>query len=276
MHTMKILAIIVTYYPSKRLLVKNVRSFVDNVDKLLIWENTPQETKYSYRFIEESEKIQYCGENENKGISYALNFAWQYAKRNGYDYLLTMDQDSYWAFFDDFLYSVKKFVAGGELGIWAPCHSPVYVEDEYLLSDHVITSGTLVPISILDVVGGYNTDFFVDGIDVDLCYRASEAGYKSYYVNNCFLIQRFGDRVSKCIFFRIVNSSNYSPFRLYGILRNHIIIMRKYNIVSSLRKRIIGIYIIRFTIKILLVEKNKWEKIKAILSGIYDGIRIKL
>ena len=51
MKTPKILAIVVTYYPEKELLERNVQAFINRVDKVLIWENTPSPDKMSYRFI---------------------------------------------------------------------------------------------------------------------------------------------------------------------------------------------------------------------------------
>ena len=41
----RILAIVVTYYPERDLLVRNVEAFIDHVDKVLIWENTPSKDK---------------------------------------------------------------------------------------------------------------------------------------------------------------------------------------------------------------------------------------
>jgi hypothetical protein len=40
---MKILAISVTFYPDKELFERSVSSFVDFVDEVLVWENTPKE-----------------------------------------------------------------------------------------------------------------------------------------------------------------------------------------------------------------------------------------
>ena len=56
----KILAIVVTYYPEKELLERNVQAFIDHVDKVLIWENTPSPDKLDYRFIEH-EKVDQSG-----------------------------------------------------------------------------------------------------------------------------------------------------------------------------------------------------------------------
>ena len=71
MKTPKILAIVVTYYPEKELLERNVQAFINRVDKVLIWENTPSPDKMSYRFISH-EKVEYYGDGINS-ISRALN-----------------------------------------------------------------------------------------------------------------------------------------------------------------------------------------------------------
>ena len=61
---MKILAIVVTYFPDKELLEKNIAAYVNDVDRVLIWENTPHEKKCEYRFINH-EKVEYCGDGVN-------------------------------------------------------------------------------------------------------------------------------------------------------------------------------------------------------------------
>ena len=75
---MKILAIVVTYYPKKELLEKNVNAFIEDVEKVLIWENTPSSDKIQYRYLT-GNKIEYCSDGTNS-ISRALNYGWQYAK----------------------------------------------------------------------------------------------------------------------------------------------------------------------------------------------------
>ena len=85
MESNKILAIVVTYYPEQDLLVRNVQAFIEHVSKVLIWENTPSPDKLQYRYVVH-EKVEYYGDGINS-ISRALNFAWEYANENGFDYL---------------------------------------------------------------------------------------------------------------------------------------------------------------------------------------------
>ena len=61
MDSKKILAIVVTYYPEKDLLVRNIRAFIEHVDKVLIWENTPSPDKLQYRYFTH-EKVEYYGD----------------------------------------------------------------------------------------------------------------------------------------------------------------------------------------------------------------------
>ena len=70
-----VLAVIVTYNPDRELLHKNLDAFVDDVDRLLIWDNTPGTTGHDlYREFDQN-KIVYIGKGNNCGISKALNFA---------------------------------------------------------------------------------------------------------------------------------------------------------------------------------------------------------
>ena len=91
----RILAVVIAYYPDMELLSENMNAFVDHVEKVLVWDNTPDGDKeLANQELPGKEKTERVGEGENKGISYVLNWAWHYAVEHGYDYLLTMDQDS--------------------------------------------------------------------------------------------------------------------------------------------------------------------------------------
>ena len=70
-----ILAIVVTYYPDKQLLGDNIAAFIDHVDKVLVWENTPDLDKEAFR-IPAGGKIEYCGDGNNS-ISRTLNYGWR-------------------------------------------------------------------------------------------------------------------------------------------------------------------------------------------------------
>lgn len=273
----KILATIIVYNPDLNLLLTNIKSFIDDIDLLLVWENStlPDKEKEIIKQISSS-KIFFHNEGENKGISYPLNYAWLFAQRNEFNYLLTMDQDSIWIGFNSYLNHCLN-ISKKEKAIFGPNLLPTEKQHEICIPfDHVITSGCFIAIEILNKIGGYYTNFFVDGIDVELCYRARKNGYNIYQISECQLKQRFGDPQKINLFGFKFTTNNYSAMRLYNILCNHIIIIRKYGMTKFLCRQIFYIYILKFSIKIILGEKDKWNKIKAIYKGVWKGFTTKI
>ena len=63
--------------------------------------------------------------------------------------------------------------------------------------------------------------------------------------------------------------ANYSPMRLYGVMRNYLILWHKYSMPIELKRKIVKDFFLTWTIKILLGEK---DKIKAIFTGVFDGL----
>ena len=101
------LSIIVVYNPKVDLLVKDICSFIKNVDLLIIWQNSVLSDDVR-ECISSLGNIIFAGNGINQGIPTALNYALSYAIKNGYDYLLTMDQDSVLENFDNYKNTVIK------------------------------------------------------------------------------------------------------------------------------------------------------------------------
>ena len=254
---MRILALIVAYNPDPDALSRNLSSFSDDVDKVLLWQNSS--------FIFSHPKVELCGPGSNVGIGPALNYARERALVGGYDYLLTMDQDSSW---NDFHAFVSK-ASDGPDGIYGPFVNQA-PEGEFTPSDFLITSGMLLPAHILQRLGPWREDFFVDGLDVDCIMRARELGITPWRVGAGSLSQQFGKRRKAGPF----HVYDYSPERLFGIFRNHIIIIRRYGpLARDLRRMFVKRWIFSRPVRILLGEKNRLAKFKAIWKGIRDGFR---
>lgn len=272
----RILSIVVTYYPEEDLLKQNLASFVSMVDKVIIWENTPEDRKMSFRYINHP-KVDYYGDGINS-ISHALNYAWQYAKKNGYDYLLTMDQDSVINHFEKLKeYALQHF---SEMIIMGPSLLPSDNEGaliEAIKSEEIITSGMLVPVKVLNFLGGYDERLTIDGIDTDLCLRASLQKIYTYQINGCFIQQRFGQPLVKYHKGVKYEINSYPANRLRSILKAHVYLMRKYPNMSSNTKSYIKNHYIRGKLReILLFEDKKLSKSYNLLKGILEGLLMKV
>ena len=276
---MKILAVVVAYKPDVEALQCRLERYQDAVDQVFLWKNSP--------FSFSGERLVEAGDGTNRGIAYALNRAWEYARENGFDYLLTMDQDSEWEDFPAYL----KAALAGPVGLYGPRVSPkgsAAVEEAagstdagfaasadagvalYEPTDFLITSGMLIALPLLDEIGGWREEFSVDAVDVDFVLRAKSLGIPSFRVGAGMLWQQFGGRRKKGGF----HIYDYAPERLYGIYRNHILTIRRYGSYAAfLRKMFVRRWICSRIPRILLGEKNRWAKCKAIFRGIRDGLR---
>lgn len=274
---MKIIAIVTCYNPTPELLLKSVASYADHVDKLLIWRNSslPKELELelSGRF-----KAEFRGNGTNVGIPVALNAAWQEAVTDNYDGLLTMDQDSIWHDFEAYLTQISA--NGLSMCFYSPTFKMMgetpHPESTILTPlDITITSGMLIPISVLNLVGGWDESFKIEAVDVEFCLHARSLGIQCWKCGAGWLEHRLGDRQRASFLGIHYYTYNYSAERLYSIYRNHIIVFRRYKgaISKKARKTFVRICIYRQPVRILLGEKDKWAKLTAILRGIRDGFK---
>lgn len=277
----QILAIVVIYEPSIGDVVENINSFIKNVGRLLVWQNSKLSSAAQEYLLKstDKEKIEIVGDGENIGIPAALNFAVRYAKQKGYKYLLTMDQDSRWVDFSSYVHFV--LAKEDDNAIYGP--TVVSVDDSELLVKEnqevyrtvkfVITSGSLIPLPVFDKTGLFQDSYFIDAVDEEFCYRARSHSVKVLQVNRGILEQHFGKHTRERLFLRNIIVQNYTPFRYYYIVRNHIWLIRSGMVPENDVRAIKHNYIYMPFIKVLLFEDNKIKKIKRIVYGYVDGVR---
>lgn len=279
-----ILAVVVLYNPDIQLLKKNLFAFQQYVNKIILWDNSSYASTQQQidKLLTTFSNIIVIHKKINMGISTALNYAWNFANNHGYKAMLTMDQDSIFHYFPIFKNKVIEFWEREGLCICGPAicdasKTTFETYDSFIEKKHIITSGMLVPIELLNKIGGYCEDFFVDGVDVELCVKARQYNYKSFIYRGAFLAQIYGTPQSRKILGKTLRSFGYAPNRLYNIFKSQIIIFRKYHYPLDILKDILYNYMFRFTLKgVMLVEHNKREKLKAVCQGIKDGLLAKI
>ena len=266
-----ILTIIVTYFPEKELLEKNINAIIHSVDKVLIWENTPSDLCENYRFINHK-KIEYCGDGINS-ISHALNYAWRYAQDNGYDYLLTMDQDSC---FVDFPRYLKQTILNenAPIGIYSPPIDEGRIVRDFEEIDMPITSGMLIAVTLIDKIGGWDEAFKIDSVDDEFCLHAHTLGIKTFAVKGIVMQHRLGFPVTRRFLGHTIILRNYSPYRLHDIYKNNIILVRKYSQFTYIKKNLLNW--LKQIFWILLFEDDKAKKLMSILRGCFAGLTKRL
>lgn len=278
----KILGIVVIYNPNIDKLVQNINRYIKEISALIIWQNSSlsdENRNQILRDCEKSEKITFGGSGSNQGLDRAFNSALNIAIKEGYLWLLTMDQDSTWINFEEYILYIQS-CNNDSIGIFGPQtinvydNQPIVYENNNidLTVDYVISSGSLYAVDKLKYIGGFVSGYFIDAIDEEVCYRAQSYGIKTAVIKNAYLMQEFGEYCKKKFLGKMIASSNYSPFRYYHIVRNHLWLAQSGYVTGKARGIMIRNYVISPIIKVILLEKNKGKKIQAMVKGMLEGI----
>lgn len=275
-----VLVSIVTYNPDINVIKDTVQKCMQNNITVYIFDNNSnnygklKEITYMYNNVVVDTK------NKNMGIAYALNAIFSFGKKELYDWVITLDQDS--KITDEFLMkysvSINKFENNNEVAIICPKIIDENVnkiifggEDEYEeLKDpeDLITSGSCIKVLAWDKVGGFYNELFIDFVDTDFQQKILLNSYKIIRCNRITLFHKVGNAKDIKIGKWIIHCSNHNSFRRYYMVRNRLYFYRKYYGIFAYYKSLIRL--IMGTFKIILFEDEKIAKIRAFLKGMKD------
>lgn len=240
----KICAGIVLYNPELELLQKNVDALLEqSIKQIFLYDNNSKNAVEIAKFFRDYDKVEYLCNDENKGIVYALNQLIDYADKKGYDWCLTMDQDSVCA--TNMIEEYTKYLDYPKVALICPFvlnnGKFTLTEFEKLRLDNVtelkdpidcITSACLNNVKIVKEVGGYTEKLFIDFVDTDLNCKVLENNYKILRINTTYLVQQMGNAhkvpffellqkmTKKDVFRRMKVANVYTDQRLYYSARN--------------------------------------------------------
>src|ERR1700677_1127436 len=282
MMTQSFCAVIVTYQPSPTML-ENIRTVIAQVQGLVVVDNgSSPDALDPLRMASQTLAFQMIENGENLGVAEALNQAVRWAKSKGYPWVILFDQDS-------------RITAGFIVQMFVAWEShprrervvsihPKYVDpqtgDEPVVrraSDGgpvmSLTSGALMPAWIFDEIGWFASDYFIDFVDFEYCFRIRAAGYLIADSRQAVLLHAAGHGRRRLTFlgfsFRPVH---HSAVRRYYMSRNRIAVYRKY-------RRVFPGWVLQFTydslretIKCFVGEQDRARKFRNFLLGTWDGV----
>lgn len=268
---MKIAGVVVWYNPSNDD-INNIKSYINEIDKLYIIDNT--EGKKSNSKLINNKKIEYIYNNENIGIASALNLAAQKAIKEKYKYLLTMDQDSKFKNNDlKILVDTVEKTDMKKIGIVSPWHkTKLKIEKPKEEIDYpldVMTSGNILNLEIYKKIDGFKDFLFIDGVDIEYCLNLKKHGYRIMRVNSVELEHDLGDIFYKKFFKKEFMCDNHNYIRIYYMARNYRYIRDNYKDVAPEFCNIL-VKIKGLIFKIIFYEDDKYKKLKSIYIGIRD------
>lgn len=276
---MKTSAGIVTYNPDIKKLDKNIKSIFGQSDSIVICDNG-SENIVQVEKIASHYKAIIIKLKQNMGIAYALNVINEWCVMNGYDWLLTLDQDSLArpGLIDNYIkYANIKKVAMMSCELlseeeYSRNANYAQTEKKYKDIEKCYTSGSFVNTNLIKKVGGFDEYFFIDFVDFDMCITLLENSYRIIRINYLGLIHEVGQTKKVKLFGKKEKIFNHKPVRLYYMSRNGIIYARKHKRYFGRKeafKRILSVFK-RFLL-VIIYEKDKYQNLKKGLSGIVAG-----
>jgi rhamnosyltransferase len=272
----KVAAGIVLYNPDLIRLRENVNSVKHQVDLVILVDNGSinfDDVKSEY---EEDETVTIIRNVKNLGIATALNQIIKFCNSKEYEWVLTLDQDSVVS--SNLVENYLKYVSYDSIAILTPkivdrndstSNKINPIEPDYEYVDKCITSASFINVKICIKLGCFDEIMFIDLVDFEYCIRVRKQKYKILRLNKIFLNHQLGDLRVIYFFRKKIYVTNHSCNRLFYYSRNSIYYLNKHR--DYLKKKTIYYNLLKKGVKVLLFEKQKFNKLVAIYNGIFEG-----
>ncbi len=274
---------VILYNPGNSFL-KNILSYSYLFKKVFIIDNSETNLKDLKKVFKSFSNIETFQDGVNKGIGERLNFAISQTIDNGYDWLLTMDQDSRFTqqnleAYIKTIATIEKSKKISQVGI-EYFYEEKQPEKNIILREttHVITSGTFINLRAISVIGLLREDLFIDEVDTEFSYRTIEKGWKNFVCIGVYIIHNLGEKVTAYSFKNLQKSGRtlHAPIRIYYITRNYLFVKKMYKklLPSTFKQR--DKTLLNTFKNNLFYNKEKIKILKMIIRGYVDFKKDKL
>lgn len=286
-------AVLVTHRPQLAVLAKQLAALAPQVGHIVLVDNASPDPAFR-DFCAGHPEVRLLALPENRGLAHALNVGIEHARTlTGVSCVLLMDQDSVPSpdMVRELDAALAKLATHGKVAAVGPrfrdareAADAPFVRIRFpfnrklrcdgrcagIRCDFLITSGCLIPLAVLDEVGGMDDALFIDNIDLDWCFRAAAAGRALYGVCAAGLAHRLGDTRK-----RIPGLSRgivvHAPRRLFYMMRNRVLLYRREYTPRRWIAQDVPRLIVKFLLFALLIAPRR-KNVRCMLAGLRAGI----
>jgi rhamnosyltransferase len=284
-------SIIVLYKTELDIFKEVLAAHLENFSNIILVNNSSEISLDSFK----SSQVTIINNPDNIGLASALNVGILEAKKQGAEMVALFDQDTLLP--DDFLQNMLKHMNAYQGIKKLALFSPVFfnhVTDDYgsiinfkpfrlirsrpdkqksvTHPQYVITSGSFIPMSVLDDLGLMREELFIDFVDIEWCLRARAKGYEIVSFTQIEIAHHLGD---SSVSFMGTNYPIHSPLRMYYYFRNAMYLYRLREIDLNWRLVDATRNLFRFLFYMLFV-RNRHTYFKYIIKGYYHGLIKKM
>lgn len=298
----RVIAIVVTYNPDAGDLLNLLDALLPQVESVVVVDNASSSDVSSILIRLSGKNVELLQMQGNLGVAAAQNAGVERAIKLDADFVLFSDQDSIPsssmvaeliavftsacshptarpvaavgpATVDRRTGRVSFFVImrAGIPRMWQPPSDiknfPRLIDVEFL-----IASGTLIPIDVIRRVGAMRSNYFIDHVDTEWCFRAKAAGYRLLGVPTSRLDHKLGDAVKRVWFFGYRQVMFHSPLRDYYMFRNTVQMLRDTSMTWTWRIHFLW-RLAQFAGYFLLFAGQRWLRFRGMTLGLLHAFR---
>jgi rhamnosyltransferase len=292
MKSQSIAAVIVLYHPVRDRLNTVISSIVNQVDKLIIVDNTEIPADFVVDIANNHVNVIYIPFRDNIGIGAAQNVGLRYASKLELSYALLSDQDTTYP--AKYVHSMLCIFANNNLGKKIAAVCPNFLDENngfkpqgFLVKDYwgmrrvftssgtisidqCIASGMIINLQAIEVIGFMNEELFIDWVDLEWCWRARSYGFLLIGNAEVAIHHVLGDR-RKNVFLKSV--SLRSPLRHYYITRNCLFLALYSKNINIFDRTNLIFKFITYLFGFPFISDNKIKNISFVFCGAFDGAR---
>lgn len=282
----KTAAVVVLFNPTKSHILQLINDLKEQCDLVILVDNTPENHPRVIDKDEMAENVLYEHLGCNMGIAYAQNHGFIKAIEFGCKIFFTFDQDS--SISNSFIFDmVNEYEKLAKVSTKIAALGPLIINERNSLQydreiklgteidtgvysvESVISSGTLIPLNALTYIGLNKSEWFIDLVDIEWCYRARYLGWKVLSTKNVALHHNIGMQDVDVIGVR--SFAKCSPFRLYYVYRNWLLATREVSF--PLKYKLKKLFVMPCKFIIYAFSDNGLSRVKYMLQGIRDGLK---
>ncbi len=273
----KVASVVVLFNPSEGA-VESILSYSHQVGDIFVIDNSENVNIIVVNKIRSIQNVVYVGLDKNMGVAHALNHGARMAIEGKYEFLLTMDQDT--SLPPEYVKEmINRMRQQTELvGIASAKHFQKKASKSLQLNRvlFTMTSANLVNLRAYQCIGPFRDDLFIDYVDCEFCLRLNKMGFRVLEFNKTSIVHNLGELIEKKILFYHFKFRSHSPFRLYYIFRNGLLVSATYSKDFPKIRLVIFSVLFKELLKALLLEDKKFVRLKFILDGCVDYLNRRL
>ncbi len=286
-------AVLVTHHPDLAVLAEQIDALAPQVGHVVLVDNASPDP-HLRELCAGHAGMSLLALGENLGLATALNAGIARAREiDGVSQVLLMDQDSVPA--PDMVPALQAALAGvasrGKVAAVGPRFRDMreavdapFVRIRFpfnrklrcdgsceaIRCDFLISSGCLIPLAVIDALGGMEDALFIDNVDLEWCFRATSAGHALYGVCTAHMRHRLGAGRQRVPGFRrgIVV---HAPRRLFYMMRNRVLLYRRAYTPRRWIAQDVPRLVIKFLLFALLIAPRR-KNMRCMIAGLCAGI----